>query len=134
MKNRNVENEKRTTHRTEDDDRGASMPSSKRIKPSDDYYETKSSITRDRTKVSGTLDRQQMKREEDLSRRDHHRDQESEKSKSKKKKAKEKREDEVTRETNWLASKLRVRIVDQKYKNGRFYNTKVMPYMYMPHL
>ena len=107
------------------------MPSSKKMKHSEGYSEAnyeKVSRTRD-----GNLDHRRTKREDDKDRtrtspyRSH--ETQSDRSKSKKKNSKEKKleyaEKEVTRETNWLASNLRVRIVDQRYKNGRYYNTKV---------
>lgn len=115
-------NEKRTTHRRENDDLPALMPSSKRLK----HSEESTSYRRHRTEDS-SLDHHKSKREgEKKTRTEQAKDADSDSKSSKKKKSKEKRVDEVTRESNWLSSNLRVRIVDQEYKKGRFYNTKVI--------
>lgn len=103
------------------------MPSSKRIKRSEDGGG--SSVATDkryRTQDGSSLDRHRSKREDDRnSKTERRKDTDYDGKSSKKKKSKEKKADEVTRETNWLSSNLRVRIVDQEYKKGRFYNTKV---------
>ena len=112
-----ADREKRTTHRDEDDrDSPALMPSSKRIKHSETTTEK-----RHRTHNS-SLDEQKYTREHGRQVKAKHKDSESSSTKKNKYVYKE---DEVTRETNWLSSNLRVRIVDQNYKKGRYYNTKV---------
>ena len=115
-------NEKRTTHRTEKDDLPALMPSSKRLKRSEEGAST-ATDQRHRTQDSSSLDRHKSKREDDRKTRSKLRkDADNDR---KRKKSKEKIADEVTREMNWLSSNLRVRIIDQEYKKGKFYNTKV---------
>lgn len=120
--------------------------SPKRIKLSEEKSESSgrrerthhhdSSLDHHRSKID---DVPSLSRDDDNSRRtaseriiELHRYQDGEKKSSKKKKTKEKKAtEEVTRETNWLASNLRVRIVDQKYKSGHFYNTKVMLHIHI---
>lgn len=125
MQEKQASNEKRTTHRTEKDDLPALMPSSKRLKRSEEGSST-ATDQRHRTQDSSSLDRHKSKREDDRKiRTELRKDVDNDRKSSKKKKSKEKKADEVTRETNWLSSNLRVRIVDQEYKKGKFYNTKV---------
>lgn len=125
MQEKQASNEKRTTHRTEKDDLPALMPSSKRLKRSEEGSST-ATDQRHRTQDSSSLDRHKSKREDDRKiRTELRKDVDNDRKSSKKKKSKEKKVDEVTRETNWLSSNLRVRIVDQEYKKGKFYNTKV---------
>ena len=123
LQEKQASNEKRTAHRTEKDDIPALMPSSKRLKRSEEGTST-ATDQRYRIQDSNSLDHHKSKREDDKKTRTKMR-KDVDKS-SKKKKLKEKKVDEVTRETNWLSSNLRVRIVDQEYKKGKFYNTKVM--------
>ncbi len=124
LQEKQASKEKRTTHRAENDDLPALMPSSKRLKHSEGGS-SEASDKRQRAQDSG-LDRHKNKREDDRkARTEQVKDADSDRKSAKKKKSKEKRVDEVTRESNWLSSNLRVRIVDQEYKKGRFYNTKV---------
>lgn len=127
LREKQASSEKRTTHRRENDDLPALMPSSKRLKHLEE--QESSSVARDkrhRTQES-SLDHHKSKREDGRKslKTQLQKDVDDDRKSSKKKKSKEKRVDEVTRETNWLSSNLRVRIVDQDYKKGRFYNTKV---------
>ena len=122
-----LNSEKRTTHRRENDDLPALMPSSKRLKHSEE--EESSSVARDKRHRTQDrrLEHHKSKRDDDRKslKTEPQKYVDNDKKSSKKKKSKEKRADEVTRESNWLSSNLRVRIVDQDYKKGKFYNSKV---------
>jgi hypothetical protein len=122
LKEKQAINEKRTARRRENEDLPALVPSSKRLKHSEEGSSSVATDKRHRTQDS-SLNHRKSKREGD--RMSKTEPQKYVDKSSKKKKSKEKKADEVTRETNWLSSNLRVRIVDQDYKKGRFYNTKV---------
>ena len=126
LQEKQASSEKKTTHRTERDDLPAIMPLSKRLKYSEEEGSSAATDKRHRTQ-DGSLEHHKSRREYDRKSRTEPRKEADGNSKSsKKKKSKEKKPDDVTRETNWLSSNLRVRIVDQDFKKGRFYNTKVM--------
>ena len=122
-----LNSEKRTAHRRENDELPALMPSSKRLKRSEE--EESSSVARDKRHRTQdrSLEHHKSKRDDDRKslKIEPQKHLDNDKKSSKKKKFKEKRADEVTRESNWLSSNLRVRIVDQDYKKGKFYNNKV---------
>ena len=130
MQDRLADSGEGTAYRPDDGDLSMLMPSSKRAKdsPHDDVG-LGSNDKRYRTSEShaSSLYRHSGRREGDRkTRTERHKDQDGERTSSKKKRSKEKKTEEMTRETNWLSSNLRVRIVDQKYKMGKFYNTKVI--------
>ena len=128
LQEKQASSEIKTIHRTERDDLPAIMPLSKRLKYSEEEGSSAATDKRHRTQ-DRSLERHKSKREDDTkSRTEPRKDADSNSKSSKKKKSKEKKADTVlvTRETNWLSSNLRVRIVDQDFKKGRFYNTKVM--------
>ena len=126
LQEKQASSEKKTTHRTESDDLPAIMPLSKRLKYSEEEGSSAATDKRYRTQ-DRSLERHKSKREDDTKSRTKPRKEADSNSKSsKKKKSKEKKTETVTREMNWLSSNLRVRIVDQDFKKGRFYNSKVM--------